>query len=180
MINSIGSQNYVVQQAYSQTNTSNVEKATVNDIKAPEAIVNNSDNRKNSLSFIENATPEGLTARVNSLTGRMPSLIGIDMSRIINANNNESGNELLGRVKRLSSQVAAEMNNYLNQEQELIRQGRTEGQSDKDILMDIVKLNDEQSDSYKLAMRWGNNGLGSPETYQKLVELTPSYVNYYA
>ena len=46
--------------------------------------------------------------------------------------------------------------------------------------MSIVNMQDEQSDAYKLAMHWGNEGLGSPKTYAKLVELTPSYVNYYA
>ena len=177
MVNSISSQNYAVQQT--RANTSKVEQTAVN---PPEASYNtdNLDFRKNTISFIESATPEELEARVNSLIGRKPSLIGIDMRGIINADNTNNGNQLLARIKRLSTQVEPEIRNYLNQEQELISQGRAEGKSDKDILMSLVKLQDEQSDSYKLAMHWGNKGLGSPETYAKLVELTPSYVNYYA
>jgi hypothetical protein len=87
------------------------------------------------------------------------------MRGIINAGNTNNGNQLLTRIERLSTQVEPEIRNYLNQEQELISQGRAEGKSDKDILMSLVKLQDEQSGSYKLAMHWGNKGLGSPETY---------------
>ena len=102
------------------------------------------------------------------------------MRGIINTDNANNGNELLERAKRLSSQVEPEINNVLKKEQDLISQGRAEGKSAKDILMSIVNMQDEQSDAYKLAMHWGNEGLGSPKTYAKLVELTPSYVNYYA
>ena len=94
--------------------------------------------------------------------------------------NSDNGDEVVGRINRLSAQIEQESRSVLNQEQDLISQGRAEGKSNKDILMSIVKLQDEQSDVYKLAMHWGNEGLGSPKTYAKLVELTPSYVNYYA
>tara|TARA_R110000782_G_scaffold382_10_gene1214 strand:+ start:253 stop:786 length:534 start_codon:yes stop_codon:yes gene_type:complete len=177
MINSIGSQNYAVQQT--RDNTNKVEQIALN---PPNKSYNtdNLDFRQNTISFIESATPEELESRVNSLIGRKPSLIGIDMRGIINTDNANNGNELLERAKRLSSQVEPEINNVLKKEQDLISQGRAEGKSAKDILMSIVNMQDEQSDAYKLAMHWGNEGLGSPKTYAKLVELTPSYVNYYA
>ena len=54
------------------------------------------------------------------------------------------------------------------------------GKTDKDILLDIVKMQDEQSDLYKMGARWGDKGLSAPENYQKLVSLTPDYVNTYA
>jgi hypothetical protein len=177
MINSINSQNYTVQQT--QANTSKVKYTDITPTKKA-ANIDNLDSRKNAISFIESATPKELEARVNSLIGRKSSLIAVDMRGIINADNPGNANKLLSRIERLSSQVAPEIRDFLSQEQALISQGRAEGKSDKDILMSIVKLQDEQSDSYKLAMRWGNNGLGSPDTYTKLVELTPSYVNYYA
>jgi hypothetical protein len=177
MINSISSQNYTVQQT--RANTSKVEYTDITSTKNP-VNIDNLDSRKSAISFIETATPKDLEARVNSLIGRSASLIAIDMRGIINADNPDKADKLLSRIQRLSSQVGPEIRNFLSQEQALISQGRAEGKSDKDILMSIVKLQDEQSDSYKLAMRWGNNGLGSPDTYAKLVELTPSYVNYYA
>lgn len=174
MINSIGSQNYAVQQA--RSNVGKVEQTAENSSKVPEN-VNSSDARKGAISFIESATPEELEARVNSLIGRMPSAGMINLREIMNSDN---GDEVVGRINRLSAQIEQESRSVLNQEQDLISQGRAEGKSNKDILMSIVKLQDEQSDVYKLAMHWGNEGLGSPKTYAKLVELTPSYVNYYA
>ena len=174
MINSINSQSYAVQQT--RSNVGNVEQTTVNSPKEPEN-VNSSDARKGAISFIESATPEELEGRVNSLVGRMPSAAMINLREIMNSDN---GDEVVERINRLSVQIEQESRSVLNQEQDLISQGRAEGKSDKDILMSIVKLQDAQSDVYKLAMHWGNEGLGSPNTYAKLVELTPTYVNYYA
>ncbi|REL34970.1 hypothetical protein [Thalassotalea euphylliae] len=88
--------------------------------------------------------------------------------------------ELLNRINRLSGQIEQENRSVLNQEQALISQVRAEGKSDKAILLSIVELRDQQSDLYKLANRWGSQGLSSPENYQTLVELTPSYADYYA
>ena len=174
MINSISSQNYAVQQT--RSNANKVEHTTVNPPKVPEN-VNSSDARKGAISFIESATPEELEGRVNSLVGRMPSAAMINLREIMNSDN---GDEVVERINRLSVQIEQESRSVLNQEQDLISLGRAEGKSNKDILMSIVKLQDAQSDVYKLAMHWGNEGLGSPNTYAKLVELTPSYVNYYA
>ena len=54
MINSISSQNYAVQQAYSQANTSSVEHPVISNTKASNTVV--PDSRKSALSFIENAS----------------------------------------------------------------------------------------------------------------------------
>lgn len=174
MINSISSQNYTIQQT--RANTSKVEHTPINTPK-PSENIDNLDARKNTISFIETATPEELKKRVNSLVGRMPSAAMINLREIMNSDN---GDEVVARINRLSGQIEQESRSVLNQEQELISQGRAEGKSNKEILISIVKLQDAQSDVYKLAMHWGNEGLGSPKTYEKLVELTSSYVNYYA
>ena len=63
---------------------------------------------------------------------------------------------------------------------EIISQGWANGQSDKDILISIVPMQDEQSELYKMSMSWGTKGLSSPESYDKLVGFTSNYVNYYA
>ena len=174
MITSINSQNYAIQQT--RTNTSKAEKTEVNIPKASENI-NSIDTRKNALSFIETATPEELEAKVNSLTGRMPSMAMINLREIMNS---ENGDELIARIGRLQGRMDQEHRNVLNKEQDLISQGRAEGKSNKDILMSIVKMQDEQSDLYKMSANWGSKGLSSPENYTKLVELTSNYINYYA
>ena len=72
MINSIGSQNYAVQQT--RDNTNKVEQIALN---PPNKSYNtdNLDFRQNTISFIESATPEELESRVNSLIGRKPSVL---------------------------------------------------------------------------------------------------------
>jgi hypothetical protein len=175
MINSISSQNYAVQKT--SANTSKVEQTTVTTSKASENI-NSLDTRQNALSFIETASPEELEARVNSLTGRMPSGAAISLNGIKNGDKVDT--ELFGRIGRLQGQIETEMINVLNKEQDLISQGRAEGGSAKDILISIANMQDEQSDLYKMSMRWGDEGLTSPGNYTKLVELTPTYVDYYA
>ncbi|GAA5144134.1 hypothetical protein [Thalassotalea piscium] len=174
MITSINSQNYTVQQT--QTNTNKTEE-TVRNIPKNYENTNNIDTRKNTLSFIETASPEELEAKVNSLTGRMPSMAVINLREIMNS---ENGDELVARIGRLQGQMDQEHRNVLDQEQNLISQGRAEGKSNKDILMSIVKMQDEQSELYKMSANWGSKGLTSPENYTKLVELTSNYVNYYA
>tara|TARA_R110002167_G_scaffold327643_1_gene533907 strand:- start:127 stop:651 length:525 start_codon:yes stop_codon:yes gene_type:complete len=174
MITSVNSQNFAVQQT--PTNTNKAEKKEENLPKAYESI-NNIDTRKNAISFIETATPDELEAKVNSLIGRMPSMASINLREIMNS---DKGDELIARIGRLQGRMDQEHRSVLNQEQDLISQGRAEGKSNKDILMSIVRMQDEQSDLYKMSANWGSKGLSSPENYTKLVELTSSYVNYYA
>lgn len=174
MINSIGSQSYAVQQT--RSNVGKVEQTAITTSKSSEN-TNNLDTRQNALSFIENATPEELEAKVNSLVGREPSMASINLREIMNSDNE---NELVGRIARLKGQIEQESRSVLNQEQDLISLGRAEGKSAKDILISIANMQDEQSDLYKMSMNWGNKGLSSPENYEKLVKLTPNYVNYYA
>ena len=174
MINSISSQNYAIQQT--RDNTSKVEQTTVATSKSSESI-HSFDTRQNALSFIETASPEELEAKVNSLTGRMPTGAAINLREILNSDN---GDELVARINRLQDQIETEMSYVLNKEQDLISLGRAEGKSAKDILISIANMQDEQSDLYKMSISWGGKGLTSPESYAKLVELTPTYVDYYA
>jgi hypothetical protein len=176
MINSISSQNYAVQKT--SANTSKVEQTTVTTSKSSENI-NSLDTRQNALSFIETASPEELEAKVNSLTGRASPTTGavINLREMMNSDN---GDELNARIHRLKGQIEQEMSNVVNLEQDLISQGRAEGKSAKDILISIANMQDKQSDLYKMSIYWGGEGLTSPESYAKLVELTPTYVDYYA
>ena len=135
------------------------------------------DSRANALAFIESASPEELTNKVDTLKGRMPSLAAINFREIINSGNEE---DVLGRINRLQARFEDEAKSALALEQDIINEGRASGKTDKDILLDIVKMRDEQSDLYKMGTRWGVKGLSAPENYQKLVSLTPDYVNTYA
>ena len=101
----------------------------------------------------------------------------INLNEILNS---DRSFELTERIGRLLGQLEQEHRNVLNLEQDIINQSRADGKSDKEILMSIVQMQDEQSDLYKMSISWGTKGLTSPENYAKLVELTPSYVNQYA
>jgi len=173
VINSISSQHYAVQQV--RNNTNKVEQISADNTQETKAIVHY-DTRKYAVSFIENASPEELTAKVDSLIGRMPSMAAINLNEIMNADN---GFEIAERINRLQEPLKQAHQNVLNLEQDLISQGRAKGKSDKEILMSIVQMQDEQSDLFKMSMNWGTKGLTSPDNYAKLVEYTPNYVNYY-
>ncbi len=113
----------------------------------------------------------------DSLKGRMPSVAMFNLNEILNSSN---GEDVMARISRLQGKFENEFRAVLAQEQEIINEGRASGKTDKDILLDIVKMQDEQSDLYKMGARWGDKGLSAPENYQKLVSLTPDYVNTYA
>jgi len=100
-----------------------------------------------------------------------------NLNEILNSSNDE---DVMARISRLQGKLENEFRAVLAQEQEIINEGRASGKTDKDILLDIVKMQDEQSDLYKMGARWGDKGLSAPENYQKLVSLTPDYVNTYA
>jgi hypothetical protein len=174
MINSIGSQNYAVQQT--RSNVGKVEQTTVNPPKVSENI-NSSDARKNAISFIETATPEELTAKLNSIKRSFPPAAMFNFNDIINS---ENSFEIAGRISRATKQFNQEAKVFHNKQLDLIKQGEVEGKTSKEILTNIMKLTDEQSELFKMSSNWGSKGLSAPENYAKLVELTPSYVNYYA
>ncbi len=107
----------------------------------------------------------------------MPTLAAINLREILNSGNEE---DVLGRIRRLQARFEDESKSVFAIQQNIINEGRASGKTDKDILLDIVKMKDEQSDLYKMGTRWGDKGLSAPENYQKLVSLTPDYVNTYA
>jgi hypothetical protein len=133
MVNSISSQNYVVQQT--AINTRKAEYIEEQSSKLPESI-KNIDTRKNAISFIENATPRELEARVNSLVGRMPSMAMINLNEIMNS---DHGFEIVERIGLLQGQMDQENRSVLNKEQDLITQGRAEGKSNRDTLYEYRK-----------------------------------------
>lgn len=174
MINSINSQNYTVQQT--RVNTSKVDITANNSPQTPENI-NYIDSRKNAISFIETATPEELTAKLSSIKKSFPPAALFNFNDIINSKNSF---EVAGRISRATEQFNQEAKVFHNDRLDLINQGEIEGKSSKEILTEIMNLNDKQSELFKMSTNWGSKGLSSPENYEKLVELTPSYVNYYA
>lgn len=173
MISGIGNQNYAVEQ---------VQNKPVVQIDKPYTEIapdttNNLDTRANALSFVKTATPEEMKEKVDSLIGRQANLAAINLNEVMKS---ASQDEILGRINRLNEKIEQESANVLQKEQELISQGREAGKSDKEILIDIIAMQDNQSDLYKMSMRWGNSGLSAPENLSKLRELTPNYVNVYA
>ncbi|MEQ5808950.1 hypothetical protein J3369_16225 [Alteromonas sp. NFXS44] len=175
MINGVSnSQNYIYglqrNDAVSVKSNDSLESSTSSNVREH-------DSRANALAFIESASPEELAKKVDSLKGRMPSAAMFNLNEILNSSN---GEEVMARIFRLQGKLENEFRAVLAQEQEIINEGRASGKTDKDILLDIVKMQDEQSDLYKMGARWGDKGLSAPENYQKLVSLTPDYVNTYA
>lgn len=175
MINGVSnSQNYIYglqrNDAVSVKSNDSLESSTSSNVREH-------DSRANALAFIESASPEELAKKVDSLSGGMPNLAAINFREILNSGNEE---EVLGRIRRLQGRFEDESKSVFALQQNIINEGRASGKTDKDILLDIVKMNDEQSDLYKMGTRWGDKGLSAPENYQKLVSLTPNYVNTYA
>lgn len=175
MINGVSnSQNYIYglqrNDAVSVKSNDSLESSTSSNVREH-------DSRANALAFIESASPEELAKKVDSLSGGMPNLAAINFREILNSGNEE---EVLGRIRRLQGRFEDESKSVFALQQNIINEGRASGKTDKDILLDIVKMNDEQSDLYKMGTRWGDKGLSAPENYQKLVSLTPDYVNTYA
>tara|TARA_A200000113_G_scaffold196161_1_gene187043 strand:- start:749 stop:1276 length:528 start_codon:yes stop_codon:yes gene_type:complete len=175
MINGVSnSQNYIYglqrNDAVSVKSNDSLESSTSSNVREH-------DSRANALAFIESASPEELAKKVDSLSGGMPNLAAINFREILNSGNEE---DVLGRIRRLQGRFEDESKSVFALQQNIINEGRASGKTDKDILLDIVKMNDEQSDLYKMGTRWGDKGLSAPENYQKLVSLTPNYVNTYA
>jgi hypothetical protein len=173
MISGIGNQNYAVEQ-FQNKPVAQVDKPYT---EIPPDTTNNLDTRANALSFVKTATPEEMKEKVDSLIGRQANLAPINFNELRQSPNQD---EILGRIKRLNEKIEQESASVLQKEQELISQGRSAGKSDKEILFDIIAMEDNQSDLYKMSMRWGNSGLTAPENLSKLRELTPNYVNVYA
>jgi hypothetical protein len=174
MINSIGSQNYAIQQT--RADSSKVEYTAANTSKSPDNI-NNLDTRKNFTSFIETATPEELTTKLSGIKQFGQPTAMFNFNDIANSKNSF---EIAGRINRATQQFDQEAKVFHNKQLNIIKQGEIEGKTSKEILTNIMKLTDEQSELFKMSTNWGSKGLSSPENYAKLVELTPSYVNYYA
>ena len=175
MINGVSnSQNYIYglqrNDAVSVKSNDSLESSTSSNVREH-------DSRANALAFIESASPEELAKKVDSLSGGMPNLAAINFREILNSGNEE---DVLGRIRRLQGRFEDESKSVFALQQNIINEGRASGKTDKDILLDIVKMQDEQSDLYKMGARWGDKGLSAPENYQKLVSLTPDYVNTYA
>ena len=175
MINGVSnSQNYIYglqrNDAVSVKSNDSLESSTSSNVREH-------DSRANALAFIESASPEELAKKVDSLSGGMPNLAAINFREILNSGNEE---DVLGRIRRLQGRFEDESKSVFALQQNIINEGRASGKTDKDILLDIVKMNDEQSDLYKMGTRWGDKGLSAPENYLGLVSLTPDYVNTYA
>jgi DNA-directed RNA polymerase subunit F len=156
------SQNYVYglqrNDAVSVKSNDSLESSTSSNVREH-------DSRANALAFIESASPEELAKKVDSLKGRMPSVAMFNLNEILNSSN---GEDVMARISRLQGKLENELRAVLAQEQEIINEGRASGKTDKDILLDIFKMQDEQSDLYKMGARWGDKGLSAPENYQKL------------
>lgn len=174
MINSVNAQSYTAQQIYS--NASKIEKATTN---ASNTInnENNLDRRVNYISFIETATPEELTARLNNIKQFGPPAAMFNFNNIMNSKNSF---EIAGRIERTSGQFDQEAKVFHGKQLDLIKQGEAEGKTAKEILTDIMGLHDKQSELFKLSTNWGTKGLAAPENYTTLVKLTPTYADYHA
>ncbi|MEN9465745.1 MAG: hypothetical protein RL217_1926 [Pseudomonadota bacterium] len=176
MINSISNANKAPLSILNKTHSpasESIKKAT----ETNSSPVKNIDTRASAIQFIQSATPKELEAKVNSLIGREPTLAAINLNELKNSSN---GEEVINRIRRLSENIHLESSRVLAQEQALIKQGKAEGKSDKEILISIVKMQDQQSDLYKMATLWGTDGLSSPNNYKNLVELTSSYLNTFA
>lgn len=174
MISGINSNTYLVEQTHlNKPSAHQTESAGA----TPSTNINTIDTRASAIAFINSSSPDELTAQVDSLIDRKPSLAAINLNEIMNSNN---GDEVVGRIKRLSGDIAQEISLVMEKEQALISQGRAGGQSDKDILTNIVAMRDEQSELYKMSTLWGEEGLSSPKNYDKLAELTPTFVDSYA
>ena len=174
MINSIASQNYAVQKTHSSTGF--IDKSVNKVSEKTEKIIPN-DSRKNAISFIDTASPEELTAKIHSIKKSYPPAAMFNFNDIINSKNSF---EIAGRISRATKKFDQEAKIFHNKQLDLIKQGEVEGKTPKEILTNIMNLTDEQSALFKMSTSWGSKGLSAPENYAKLVELTPSYVNYYA
>lgn len=174
MINSINSHSYALQQT--SVNTGMVDN-TINKTSGTTEYITHNDSRKNAISFIETATPEELTSKLSNIKESFPPAALFNFNDIMNAKNSF---EIAGRVNRATEQFDQEAKVFHNEQLSLIKQGEIEGKSAKEILTDIVNLQDKQSELFKIATNWDRQGLSSPENYEKLVKLTPDYINYYA
>lgn len=172
MIIGINSNTYLAEQSHS-----NKLSAYQDEPKVTASATNNIDTRASTIASLNLSTPDELAAQVDSLIDRKPSLAAINLNEIMNSDNEA---DVVGRIKRLNGDIAQEIAYVMEKEQALISQGRAEGQSDKDILMSIVAMRDDQSELYKMSTLWGREGLSSPNNYDKLAELTPSFVDAYA
>ena len=174
MISGIGNQNYAVEQVQPKT-LSQIEKTSTEEQGHSS---NKFDARENAISFVQTASKEEMKEKVDSMIGRMPSTHAMFDLRVLLSRSD--GKEILDRIGRLGEKIESEGREVWKKEQDIISQGRANGKSDQDILIDIINMQDEQSDLYKMARRWGESALSSPENYEKIRKLTPSYVNTYA
>lgn len=136
--------------------------------------------RENMMNFIEHASPEALDTKLVSYMryGGSPPGPVVNLKQIMAAG--KQGEEIAVRISRLRQNFSSQVDSVRQQERELISQGRAENKTAKEILTDLVALYEQQSDFYKLATSWEGQTLSSPESYSRLVAMTPDYMDAYA
>lgn len=92
--------------------------------------------------------------------------------------------EAVARFNRISELFKKESSIVENKKQEIITQGRTEGKENQEILNDIVRLYDSQSDLYKLGRGWDGNLFSFKESssagWSSTIKYTTDVVNTFA
>ncbi|WP_440054254.1 hypothetical protein ACSLBF_15470 [Pseudoalteromonas sp. T1lg65] len=151
--------------------------------KAPNSQVHNSgsapeiDNRERYVKYINSASEEQLAGSIDVIKKYGPPIAMFKMSDIVNAANQD---EMHGRIGRAIDSFDVEAQQYHTQELAIIKEGEQAGKSSKEILQAIVALRDQQSELFKMGTNWGSKGLAHRDNYEKLVAVTPNYVNLYA
>jgi len=109
-------------------------------------------------SFIKTATSEELDNKLKSIKqSKAPTA----MFNLNNVMSSENSFELAGRINHSIEQFKPEAEIFHQQQLELIKKGEAEDKTSKDILSNIAKLYDEQSDLFKASMHWGDKGLSA-------------------
>jgi hypothetical protein len=177
MINSINSQAVNTQNYARPNKVDNSEPNTVKTSENTSEKTNIVDTRKDLMSLIEGADPKKLTSQLSEIKQFGHPTAIFNLKNFMSTDNSA---EVMGRIDRATKQFEQEAAVFHTKQLDIIQQGEADGKSAKEVLTNIVSLTDEQSELFKMSTNWDNKGLSAPENYEKLVELTSSYVNYFA